>query len=100
MRQLDGAEEYSNQHAHIFMSATNQVKEAYVQQEAGHQFDGMTITHLLHMNFPRFLELELRWVDALIAAELHKKNRNEEDNLMFLFWSDKLSDFDFSCRRF
>ena len=83
------------------MSASDQLKEAYVQLEAGHRYyDEIMITHLLHKYNPRFLELDARWVDALIEAEGDMKDEDGLCNLMFLFMSDKLDDFDFGCRRF
>ena len=86
----------------IFMSAPNQLKEAYIQLEAGHRYEGCewTITHLLHWFYPRFLELDSRWVDALIETEGDMKDKDGYCNLMYLFKSRKLDDFDFSCRRF
>ena len=72
----------------IFMSATNQLKEAYVQLEAGHKYgDERTITHLLHKYNPRFLELDSRWVDSLIEAEGDMKDKSGWCNLMCLFIS-------------
>ena len=83
------------------MSAPIQLKEAYVQLETGRRYDReMTITHHLHLSHPRFLKLDVRWVDALIEAEGDAKNNYGYCNLMYLFASDKLDDFDFSCRRF
>ena len=41
-----------------------------MQLEAGRRYyDEMTITHLLHECHPRFLELDARWVDALLEVE-------------------------------
>ena len=52
------------------MSATNQLKEAYVQRATGRRYNyETTITHLLLEFYPRFLELNARWVDALLEAE-------------------------------
>ena len=57
------------------MSVTNLVKEAYVQLEAGRKYiDEMTIAHLLYDDYPRFLELDARWVDALLEAEWDMKD--------------------------
>ena len=70
--------------------------------EAGHRYGEYesTITHLLHWFNPRFLELDARWIDALIEAEGDMKDKSGWCNLMYLFMSEKLDDFDFSCRRF
>ena len=62
--------------------------------------DKMIITHLLHLHYPRFLELNVRWVDALLEAERNLKDIFGRCNLMLLFESKRLDDFDFSCRRF
>ena len=70
------------------MSATDNAKEAYVQLEAGYKYgDERTITHLLLEYHPRFLELDARWVDALIEAEGDMKDTYGNCNLMFLFMS-------------
>ena len=58
------------------MSASNQLKEAYAQLEVGRRYnDKMTITHMLHWHHPRFLELDARWVDALVEAEGDMKDK-------------------------
>jgi len=85
----------------IFMSATNQLKEAYVQLNAGYRnYNELTIMHTLHLYHLRFLELDARWVGALIEAEEDMKDEDGNCNLMFLFRSEKFYDFDFRCRRF
>ena len=72
-----------------------------MQLETGHRYyNEWTITHLLHQYYPRFLELDSRWVDALIEAEGDMKDKYGRCNLMYLFMSEKLDDFDFRCRRF
>jgi len=54
----------------IFMFAPNQPKEAYVQLETGRRYGEhkSTITDILHQYHPRFLELDVRWIDALIET--------------------------------
>ena len=42
---------------------------------------------MLHEYHPRFLELEAKWVDALIEAEEDMKDEDGNCNLMFLFRS-------------
>ena len=70
--------------------------------EAGRKFedDGRTITHFLHWFNPRFLELDARWVDALIETEGDIRNKYGEFNLKYLLISVKLDNFDFGCKRF
>ena len=60
----------------------------------------MTITHILHKYHPRFLELDARWVDALLETEEGVIDRFARRSLMFLFKSYELDDFDFKCKRF
>ena len=55
---------------------------------------------MLHWLNPRFLELDARWIDALIEAEGDMKDKYGNCNLMYLIMSRKLDDFDFSCKRF
>ena len=52
------------------------------------------------MYHPRFLILDAKRVDALLAAEGDSKDNNGMCNLMHLFRSEKLDNFDFGCRRF
>ena len=54
----------------IFNNATDQLKEAYLQQFARSKYnwDEMTIAHKLYLYYPRFLELESRWIYALLEA--------------------------------
>jgi len=70
--------------------------------EAGYRYGEYesTITHLLHWFHSRFLELDARWIDALIEAEGDMKNRIGKCNLVYLFASKRHNDFDFGCRRF
>ena len=71
------------------MSASDQLKEAYVQQEAGRRYYyDKAITHLLHEYCPRFLELDARWVDALLEVEGDMEDNHWWCNLMCLFRSD------------
>ena len=86
----------------IFISAPNPLKEAYVRLEAGRRYkiNEHTITFQLHQYFPRFLELDARWVDALLEAEGDMKNNVGDCSLMYLFWSKRLDNFDFGCSRF
>ena len=49
----------------IFMSAPNQLKEAYVQSITGYDYYGLKLIHVLLLNHPRFLEFNARWVDVL-----------------------------------
>ena len=44
--------------------------------------------------------LDAKWVDALLAAEEDSKDNNGMCNLMYLFKSEKLYNFDFGCWRF
>ena len=60
----------------------------------------MTITHFLHEFNPRFLELDLKWIDALLEVEWDVKSLNGLNSLMYLLKSKKLSNFNFDCRRF
>ena len=48
-----------------------------MQQAAGRKFGEYetTITHLLLRYHPRFLELNARWVDALLEAEEDLKDK-------------------------
>ena len=55
---------------------------------------------MLHRYNPRFLELDSRWVDALIEVEGNMKDKYGYCNLMYLIISSKLDNFDFGCRRF
>ena len=102
IQELDSNNDQYYKIADIFMSATNQLKEAYVQLEAGHRYGEYErmITHMLHWFHPRFLELDAKWVDALIEAEGDMKSTFGNYNLTYLLMSEKLDNFDFSCRRF
>ena len=72
-----------------------------MQLEAGRKYYyERTITHMLHWDHPRFLELEIKWVDELLGIEWDMKNFSGWCNLMYLFRSYGLYDFDFGCRRF
>ena len=84
------------------MSASDELKETYTQQAACHQYGehARTITHLLHWFNPCFLELEAKWVDALLEAENDERDKFGYCNLVFLFRSKKLKNFDFDCYRF
>ena len=73
-----------------------------MQLEAGrrYNYDEKTITHMLLKYRPRFLELDTKWVDALLEAEEDLEDIYGRFNLMYLFWSEKFEDIDFGCRRF
>ena len=101
--QLEDAQNDINCSVNIFMSASDQLKEAYARLEAGRKHNEMTITHFLHLSHPRFLELDAKWVDALLEAERDYDDFgdfNDLNSLALLFKSKKLDDFDFGCKRF
>ena len=74
-KKLQGAKKDTDQYATAFMNAADQVKEAYVKLEAGHIYHyKRTITLMLHRYNPGFLELDARWVDALLEVEWDMKD--------------------------
>ena len=77
-------------HAEKFIAVSNNLKEACVKLEAGSKYGEYekTITHMLHRYYPRFLEFEARWVDALLKEEWEIKDKFCRYNLMFLLMSD------------
>ena len=50
---------------------------------------------MLHQYYLRFLELEVGWIDALLNIGWNTKNNIGFCNLMFLFNSQVLDEFDF-----
>ena len=58
--------------AQKFMNMENEAKDLYIKRihDTVKKFDGFTITHLLLLFNPRFLELDLPWVDSLLNEEI------------------------------
>ena len=100
--ELDAAADDSCQRAEIFMSAATQLKEAYVQRETRRRYGECedTIAHLLYDDYPRFLELDARWVDALLEAEGDMRDQRGNRSLMMALMSQRLDGFNFDCKRF
>ena len=84
------------------MSATKELKEAYIKDKSGQRYnkDGATMMQLLLLYSPRFLELDALWIDALVEAQQDARDSNGWSCLMYLLCSRMLGDFDFGCRRF
>ena len=61
---------------------------------------GVTLTHILLMISPTFLELDEKWVNLLLAAELNLNDGDETCCLQQLLFSKKLNYFNFDCIRF
>ena len=80
------------------MSATDNLKEIYAQLLAGRKYGNykLTITIILHRDYPCFLMYNSRWVDMLLEAEWDFKDINGSSSLVYLFSSNKLGDLNFS----
>ena len=54
------------------MNMETEAKDLYIKRihDTPKKFDGFTITHLLLLYNPHFLEFDLPWVDALLNEEI------------------------------
>ena len=69
------------------MNSSTEKKEKYSKRKCDRKkYDGLTISHLLLLHQPRFLELKETWVDNLIQIEIEDKN-NMTNPLAYLFKS-------------